>query len=336
MELIALRKCLADLGAKPVHERLLLRSWLGGRPLNEYVGHPKTDYPRALREALPFLEKLRNGLVRLRKKRPSSDGTCSMGLVYELQDGRMVETVWLPRGTVCVSTQVGCAVGCLFCQTGKGGLERNLQSLEICAQVVDARREGQPCKRVVLMGMGEALHNLPAVLEAIDLLGGPGFFPHKQITLSTVGSVNLFSRLLEQRVRPSVALSLHSLDPKTRSWLLPKAPEDPPLALIEAADDYARSSGWPIQYQWTLIKGVNDREEDLQHLAQALAKRKGILNLIPMNPVEGSPFEAPEDAACVAFVRRLKRAGVYSSIRKSAGSDVKAACGQLRGKLATS
>ena len=163
----------------------------------------------------------------------------------------------LPRGGLCVSSQVGCAVACVFCMTGLGGLERQLGSAEIVAQVALARSL-RAVTKVVFMGMGEPAHNLDAVLEAIDLLGTGGGIGHKQLVLSTVGDARVFERLPLGRVKPALALSLHSTNAALRARLLPRAPAISPDDLVALGDAYARATGYPMQVQWTLIDGVND------------------------------------------------------------------------------
>src|SRR6185295_5491837 len=166
-----------------------------------------------------------------------------------LADGQTVESVLLPRDGVCVSTQVGCAVGCLFCMTGRDGLLRQVGSAEIVAQVALARAR-RPVRKVVFMGMGEPAHNLDNVLEAIDLLGTAGGIGHKSLVFSTVGDLRAFERLPQGRVKPALALSLHSTHAALRERLLPRAPRIAPDELVEHAEGYARASGYPLQVQW--------------------------------------------------------------------------------------
>src|SRR5262249_24997334 len=190
---------------------------------------------------------------------PGEDG--SVRTLLRLADGLTVESVLLLRDGLCVSTQVGCAVGCVFCWTGREGLKRNLTSAEILAQVALARRR-RTVRRVVFMGMGEPSHNLAAVLEAIALLGREGKVGHKNLVFSTVGDRKLFDRLARCEVKPAVALSLHTTDAALREQLLPRAPRVAPDELIDLADAYARRTTYPIQYQWTLLEGVNDGDAE--------------------------------------------------------------------------
>ena len=243
----------------------------------------------------------------------------------------MVESVLLPREGLCVSTQVGCAVGCVFCMTGKEGLLRQLGSAEIVAQVVRARAI-RPVKKVVFMGMGEPAHNLDAVMEAIELLGTVGAIGHKNLVFSTVGDARVFERLPLGPVKPALALSLHSTFPERRRELLPRAPRIDPADLVEAGERYARATGYPIQYQWTLIEGVNDGEDELQGLVALLKGKYALMNLIPYNSVPELPFARPSWERAAEMARRLHRAGVLTKLRHSAGQEVDGGCGQLRAR----
>jgi 23S rRNA (adenine2503-C2)-methyltransferase len=223
-----LRQTLRSHGALACHEERVLRAWTAALPLASGARRQRAeDYlPRRIRESLPALEGDLNALAGVRSAHTGEDG--SERLLVELADGQMVESVLLPRDGLCVSTQVGCAVGCLFCMTGRDGLLRQLDSAEIVAQVVLGRAR-RSVRRVVFMGMGEPAHNLDNVLEAIDLLGTAGGIGHKNLVFSTVGDHRVFERLPQQRVVPALALSLHSTNAELRARLLPRAPRiDPP------------------------------------------------------------------------------------------------------------
>ena len=285
--------------------------------------------PAAVREALPGIEAQLKALTTLREQHPGEDG--SARLLVGLQDGQSVESVLLPRDGLCVSTQVGCAVGCVFCMTGREGLVRQVGSAEIVAQVALARTL-RPVKKVVFMGMGEPSHNLEQVLEAIDLLGTGGNIAHKNLVFSTVGDERVFERLPQQRVKPALALSLHSTRADVRAQLLPRAPRWQPQDLVEAGERYARANGYPIQYQWTLIEGVNDGPEELEGIVRLLKGKYALMNMIPFNAVPGLPYQRPSWARAAEIARTLHRAGVLTKLRQSAGQDVDAGCGQLRAR----
>jgi len=239
--------------------------------------------------------------------------------------------VLLPRGGLCVSTQLGCAVGCVFCMTGRDGLIRQLGSAEIVAQVVLARRM-RAVKKVVFMGMGEPAHNLENVLEAIDLLGSEGAIGHKNLVFSTVGDPRVFDALPRQRIKPALALSLHTTDAVLREKLLPRAPRISPEELVEAGEAYARATDYPIQYQWTLIDGVNDSQEEMEGIVRLLKGKFALMNLIPYNAIDGLDFRRPSWEKAAAHARFLHRAGILTKLRHSAGQEVDGGCGQLRAR----
>ncbi|UUX95607.1 RNA methyltransferase [Aquabacterium sp. J223] len=323
--LSAVRERLAAAGARPAHADAVLRRWLGA------VTKRRDEHwlPAGVRAGLPALLQGLDGLARVRDEHPAADG--SSRLLVALADGQTVESVLLPRDGVCVSSQVGCAVGCTFCMTGRGGLLRQLGSAEIAAQVVLARRR-RPLRKVVFMGMGEPSHNLDAVMEAIELLGTVGGIGHKQLVFSTVGDERAFRRLPQGPVKPALALSLHSVHAERRAALLPQAPRWAPAELLGTALGYAESTGHPLQVQWTLIEGVNDGEDEWRPLLPLLRGRRAVLNLIPYNRVDGVDFRRPDAERLRALVRRLHAGGVLTKLRQSAGQDVDAGCGQLRAR----
>ncbi|MFO1218646.1 MAG: RNA methyltransferase [Burkholderiaceae bacterium] len=329
MQLDELRHALRRHGAAPLHEARILRQWLRARPLHE--GRTKAQHflPLAVREALPALGRELQALATLREAHAAADG--SQRLLVALHDGQTVESVLLPKGGLCVSTQVGCAVGCSFCMTGRGGLQRQLGSAEIVAQVVLARARRAVAK-VVFMGMGEPAHNLEAVLEAIELLGTEGGIGHKNLVFSTVGDRRVFDALPRGRVKPALALSLHSTRAELRERLLPKAPRITPAELVALGDAYARATGYPMQVQWTLLAGINDGDDEVEALVPLLRGRHAMLNLIPYNAVEGLSFARPSAERAWAMARALNRRGVLTRLRQSAAQDVEGGCGQLRAR----
>ncbi len=329
MHISAVRQRLRGLGALPVHEERVLRQWARAEPQAHGKRRPEDFLPLRLRAALPALDAELRALAELRADHDSADG--SRRLLVGLADGRTVEAVLLPRGGLCVSSQIGCAVGCVFCMTGVGGLERQLGSAEIVAQVALARRL-RPVTRVVFMGMGEPAHNLDAVLDAIDLLGTAGGIGHKQLVFSTVGDRRAFERLPLGRVKPALALSLHSTDAALRARLLPRAPAIAPAELVALGDAYARATGHPMQVQWTLLDGVNDHAGEIEGLVRLLAGKPAVLNLIPYNAVDGMAWSRPSADRSLAMARELHERGILTKLRRSAGQDVQAGCGQLRAR----
>ncbi|MFC0250348.1 RNA methyltransferase [Massilia consociata] len=329
MRLSVIRERLAALGAQPLHQERVLRDWVQGAA-HERGRRPASDFlPKPVREALPALDAELAGLVRPVSSHPGEDG--SERLLVGLADGQMVESVLLPRDGVCVSSQVGCAVGCAFCMTGREGLLRQVTSGEIVAQVVLARAR-RPVKKVVFMGMGEPAHNLDNVLEAIELLGVEANIAHKNLVFSTVGDLRAFERLGQGRVKPALALSLHTTRPDLRAELLPRAPRLSPEELVEHGERYARLTGYPIQYQWTLLEGVNDGPDEMDGIVALLRGKYAILNMIPYNTVPELAFRRPSWEKARAIAAALHARGVLTKLRDSAGQDVEGGCGQLRAR----
>jgi 23S rRNA (adenine2503-C2)-methyltransferase len=326
-----LRARLRELGAGPAHEARVLRLWSHALPWDSGRRRPQDFLPLTLRQALPALSADLNDLATLRSEHPGDDG--SARLLVGLPDGQAVESVLLPRAGLCVSTQVGCAVGCVFCMTGRDGLQRQLGSAEIVAQVALARTR-RAVRKVVFMGMGEPAHNLDNVLEAIELLGTAGGIGHKNLVFSTVGDRRVFEALPLGRVKPALALSLHSTKAELRRRLLPRAPRLDPAELVALGETYARATGYPIQYQWTLIDGVNDGDDEVDGIAALLAGKYAMMNLIPYNAVDGLAFRRPPWERAAAIARALHRRGVLTKLRRSAGQDVEGGCGQLRARAA--
>ena len=332
MRIETLRERLRALGANPRHEQRVLRLWSQALPQDAGRREIAHFLPATLVAALPALSEELAGLARLVSEHPGEDG--SARLLVALPDGQTVESVLLPRDGLCVSTQVGCAVGCAFCMTGTTGLIRQVGSAEIVAQVALARTR-RPVKKVVFMGMGEPAHNLDNVMEAIDLLGTVGNIGHKNLVFSTVGDPRVFEALPQGRVKPALALSLHTSRADLREQLLPRAPRITPEQLVDAGEAYARSTGYPIQYQWTLLEGINDGDDEIEGIVRLLHGKYAILNLIPYNTVDELPFKRPSWEQAAEMARRLHRRGILTKLRQSAGQDVEGGCGQLRARSPT-
>ncbi len=329
MQIDELRQRLRGLGARALHEQTVLRNWTRAWPLDTCRGSPERFFPAGVRSALPAMADDLAGLARKRSEHPSADG--SLRLLVGLRDGQAVESVLLPRDGVCVSSQVGCAVGCVFCMTGRGGLRRHVGSAEIVAQVVLARQQ-RTVRRVVFMGMGEPAHNLDNVMDAIEVLGTVGDIGHKNLVFSTVGDPRVFERLPRGPVKPALALSLHTTRADLRTRLLPRAPRIDPRELVEAGECYARATGYPIQYQWTLLEGINDSDEELAGIVSLLSGKYAVMNFIPFNAGDGLAFRRPSGERAKAMSLHLHRHGILTKLRQSAGQDVDGGCGQLRAR----
>lgn len=329
-----LQQYLAQHGAKPCHQQRILRAWLNGQALDAGPKYQPAEHflPLSVRQSLAELQEHLSQLARIKEQHPSPDQR-SNRLLLELQDGHQIETVLLPREGLCVSTQVGCAVGCQFCMTGKTGLLRQLETTEILAQVALARQQ-RTVKKVVFMGMGEPAHNLERVISAIQWLGTEGNIGHKNLVFSTVGDRRVFKRLPEERVKPALALSLHTTDATLRRRLLPQAPDIAIEELVALGETYARQTGHPIQYQWTLLAGINDTQAEMDRLLPLLRGKYAVLNLIPYNSLEQDQYQRPEGARIISMVRYLHSRGLLTKVRDSAGQDIEGGCGQLRARAA--
>jgi len=329
MQIDTLRERLRALGAKPEHEQRVLRDWIQIRPHDRGRRRPDDYLPLTLREKLPEIDAELQGIARLLSSHPGEEG--SARLLVGLADGQTVESVLLPRGGVCISSQVGCAVGCQFCMTGRSGLIRQLTSGEMVAQVALARTQ-RAVKKVVFMGMGEPAHNLNNVMEAIELLGTEGNLGHKNLVFSTVGDPRVFERLPRGVVKPALALSLHTTKPELREKLLPRAPRLTPQELVALGDEYGRMTAYPVQYQWTLLEGINDGDDEIEGIVQLFKGRYGVLNLIPYNTVPGLAFQRPSTERAREMIRVLHQRGVLAKLRDSAAQEVDGGCGQLRAR----
>jgi 23S rRNA (adenine2503-C2)-methyltransferase len=319
---------LTSVGATPRQLGRVWRAWLAGAPLAARAHGTDAPFSRRLMAELEELERELGSLARVVERRLGDDGAERLGLC--LADGRRVEAVRLPSGSACLSSQVGCAVGCLFCATGTGGLGRNLSVGEILGTFAAiARPHGARLRRALFMGMGEPAHNAAAVLAACEVLALRAGLGRENVVVSSVGDRRLFERLAQSSFRPALALSLHAGNDELRRRLLPRAPTLPLVELVELAEAYAESTRYPIQYQWTLLAGVNDSDEELLAAVPLLAGKRAVLNLIPWNPLASRPFGRPDLERCRAAVRLLMRRGILTKLRWSAGLGAEAACGQL-------
>lgn len=296
-----------------------------------------TNLPLALREALA--ERFRLELPAVRAREADEEGTEKV--LLELADGASVEAVLIPeedRRTVCVSTQVGCPVGCAFCATGQMGFVRNLTPGEIAAQVLHfaaaLREKGERVTHVVVMGMGEPLLNYAATLKALRNLNDPRGFRlgARRITISTVGVVPGILRLAQEGRQFNLAISLHAPEEGLRRRLVPLAERWPLAEVLAAADAYALATGRRVTYEYVLLGGVNDGLAQARALAQLLRGRLAHVNLLLFNPAPGLPFARPSEGQVELFRRELLAHGIDVTVRRSRGLRIQAACGQLRSR----
>ena len=327
---VALRKRLAAEGL-PGYRADQIAGWLYGRGVED--PHAMTDLDLELREHLATRWRARaleiEGLAR------SSDGTVKG--VLRADDGALIEAVMIPeeeRITLCISTQVGCPLACSFCATGLLGFTRNLRTAEIVDQLCRMREvlpEGRRITNIVFMGMGEPLLNLPHVVEAIRTLLHPKAFAlaPRRVTVSTVGIAPKIPKLLEQ-VPVNLAVSLHATTDEVRDQLVPinrRFPLAELLGTLQRVPGISRRH--PVFFEYTLIEGVNDAPEDARRLVRLLREIPSKLNLIPMNTHADSDLRPPPPGVAERFMGELVRGGITTTFRRSRGSDIDAACGQL-------
>jgi 23S rRNA (adenine2503-C2)-methyltransferase len=331
-----LRSRLAALG-EPAYRARQLQHQLYQRQVESI--EQMAELPVALRTRLAR-EYLVSGLELATTSR-SDDGQTTK-LLLRAADGNLLETVSIresaanasqPRHTVCVSSQVGCAMGCQFCASGLDGVVRHLTSGEMIDQVLHVVRSCGPITNVVFMGMGEPLANVRQLIATLSLLCDPHAFGlgARRITVSTVGVVPGIQELAKLGLPVGLAVSLHAADEALRSRLVPATQRWSLAQVLDAARDYASASGRTVTYEYVLLADVNDGNRHADQLAALLGQRQAKINLIPYNPVpELQQFQRPTPPRVAEFRRRLVAAGVRATVRKAKGDEVAAACGQLR------
>jgi 23S rRNA (adenine2503-C2)-methyltransferase len=320
---------------QPAMRARQLRRWiLDGRA--ESFEH-MTDLPLALRRALARAFCPLG--ARVAHHAAATDGTHK--LVLRLHDGQSVECVLIRedrRRTACVSTQVGCGMGCVFCASGLNGVARNLSAAEILEQLVRLRNllpEAERLSHIVVMGMGEPLANLDNLVAALDVAHGKDGLGigARHVTISTVGLPARIRRLADLGKQYHLAVSLHAPNDALRTRIVPTNDKTGLAAILTAADYYFEKTGRQVTYEYVLLRNLNDSVCHAQELASLLRGRQAHVNLIPFNDVEGLPFRRPTPEAVSKFVTALRRDGVSVKVRKRKGSEIHAACGQLRRRL---
>jgi len=326
----ALDKFLAGMGKEKFRAGQIMR-WLYQRGVSDFA--EMTDLAKAFRDELgerSFISKFTPDVVEI-----SNDGTRKF--LFLLDDGKSIETVLIPmeggRNTLCISTQVGCAMQCSFCLTGTFGLERNLTVAEIVNQVCAVRKQ-HSVDNIVLMGMGEPLHNLDNVVDALEIFyASTGFdYGPRKVTLSTSGLVPEMHKL-GRRIKVNLAVSLNATTDEVRNQLMPVNRRYPLQELMEACRKYPLAPRQRITFEYILIEGVNDSLTDARRLVKLLHGIKAKVNLIAFNEHAGSEYKKPTDAAIRAFQSYLLDRQIVAVRRAGKGQDISAACGQLKGKL---
>lgn len=321
----------------PAYRGKQLFSWMHRRLAPAFA--VMSDLPAELRARLDAAFTL--ATLELRQAAAAPDGTTKS--LFALADGHTIETVYIPeatRGTVCVSTMVGCPFGCTFCATGQSGFTRHLSAAEIVDQVYRVQASlpaGQRVSNVVYMGMGEPLGNYEAVLRSIRLLIHPQGLnlAQRHLTVSTVGLTPAMERLATEGLQVNLALSLHAPTQAGRLKLLPIAKKYPLDGVMAAARTYVRRTGRKVTFEYTVVPGSNDAEDDARLLAGLVRHLQCLVNVIPLNPTEGLPPGLRLPAADLAaraerFAALLRRHGVEAALRRSRGGEIAGACGQLR------
>ncbi|MFV0399767.1 MAG: 23S rRNA (adenine(2503)-C(2))-methyltransferase RlmN [Oscillospiraceae bacterium] len=321
-------------GHQPAFRGAQVFEWLHGKQAASFG--EMTNLPLSLRESLETRCLLHTPDIL--RKQVSADGTVKY--LYGLSDGSSVETVLMDyrHGTsLCISTQVGCRMGCSFCASTKGGLVRNLTAAEMLGQVYASGADsGKRIGSIVLMGIGEPLDNLDNVLDFMEIIStkaplglGLGL---RHLTLSTCGLVDKIALLAEKKLPITLSISLHAVTDRERAKLMPVAHRWKIAELMEACNAYFSATGRRVTYEYALMEGVNDSPRHAEALAALLRGQNCHVNLIPLNPVDGGPYRKSRDSSMQRFRDILERSGVPATLRRSLGQDISAACGQLRNK----
>ncbi len=272
----------------------------------------------------------------VRKQQSQKDGTIKY--LWRLRDGNCVETVLMRYhhgNSVCISSEVGCAMGCAFCASTKGGLVRRLTPSEMVDQVLFASLDsGLEISNIVLMGIGEPLDNYDTVLRFLELINSPDGMNigMRHISLSTCGLVNRIQQLAEEKLQLTLSVSLHAPTDEIRSSIMPVNRKYPVDTLLEACRDYFRKTGRRISFEYAMIRDVNDSKETAKLLAKKLEGIAAHVNLIPLNDIEESPLKPSTRKTVLEFQQILEQSGIPATVRRTLGSDIDASCGQLRRK----
>ena len=315
---------------QPTFRAKQLFKWLHEKPARSFSA--MTNQPKAFLAALEerfFIETLET-----ERRQQSKDGTVKY--LFRLPDGNCIETVLMRYSygnTVCVSTQVGCRMGCRFCASTQGGRVRNLTAGEIANEVYAAARDtGERVSHIVLMGIGEPLDNFDHVMDFLSIISSPNGvnIGMRNISLSTCGLVPMIYKLAERHLGLTLSVSLHAPTDEMRSSMMPVNDVYPVEQLIRACRDYQQETGRRVSFEYSMVNGVNDSPQTARRLAQLIKGMGAHVNLIPINPVDGSPYSATDAANVKRFQTLLTELGVNATVRRRLGTDISAACGQLR------
>jgi len=320
------------MGQKPYRARQII-IWLYKRLATTF--DEMTDLSKEFREDIKKKAYISN--LALLQKQVSNDGTEKF--LFELEDGESIESVLIPNTkgeasyTLCISSQVGCAMKCLFCKTGRLGLKRNLRSYEIVDQVITSKRliENSEITNIVFMGMGEPFNNFKEVRDALEKITGLIGYSKKKITISTSGILPGIKRLVDEGPDINLAISLNASTDESRTMIMPINKKYPLKKLMKACREFPLATRKRITFEYVLIGGVNDTVEDAKRVAELLKGMRSKVNLIPFNPVGSSAgLKKPSEVRVLKFQDIVNNAGITTMIRKSKGTDISAACGQLK------
>lgn len=315
---------------QPAFRAKQLFKWLHEKQARSFSA--MTNQPKAFLAALEerfFIETLET-----ERRQQSKDGTVKY--LFRLPDGNCIETVLMRYSygnTVCVSTQVGCRMGCRFCASTQAGRVRNLEAGEICSEIYTAQKDiGERISHIVLMGIGEPLDNFDEVMKFLENITSPEGvnIGMRNISLSTCGLVPKIDQLAEKKLQLTLSVSLHAPNNEIRSGMMPVNDAYPVEVLMQAVRRYQDTTGRRVSFEYSMVRGVNDSDACAKQLANLIRGMGAHVNLIPINPVDGSPYSATDAANVHRFQQKLESLGVNATVRRRLGSEISAACGQLR------
>ena len=315
---------------QPAFRAKQLFKWLHEKQARSFSA--MTDQPKAFLAALEerfFIETLET-----ERRQQSKDGTVKY--LFRLPDGNCIETVLMRYSygnTVCVSTQVGCRMGCRFCASTQAGRVRDLEAGEICSEIYTAQKDiGERISHIVLMGIGEPLDNFDEVMKFLENITSPEGvnIGMRNISLSTCGLVPKIDQLAEKKLQLTLSVSLHAPNNEIRSGMMPVNDAYPVEVLMQAVRRYQETTGRRVSFEYSMVRGVNDSDACARQLANLIRGMGAHVNLIPINPVDGSPYSATDAANVHRFQQKLESLGVNATVRRRLGSEISAACGQLR------
>ena len=325
----ALTAYLVSLGQPKFRAKQIFK-WLHQKLVTDFS--QMTDQPKTLLALLE--ENCTIAAPTIRRRQQSRDGTVKY--LLQLADGNCIETVLMRYkygNTVCVSTQVGCAMGCRFCASTQAGRVRDLTAGEIASEIYTAQKDsGERVSHIVLMGIGEPLHNFNNVMDFLEIISCPEGvnIGMRNISLSTCGLVPKIDLLAEKKLQLTLSVSLHAPNNQIRSGMMPVNDAYPVEVLIPAVRRYQQTTGRRVSFEYSMVRGVNDSDACAKQLADLIRGMGAHVNLIPINPVDGSPYSATDAANVQRFQKKLESLGVNATVRRRLGSEISAACGQLR------